>query len=350
MARRSEGWTLYRDARTRKLVVRFRHAGRRYTYSTRTADPREAKEQAARIYREVTANRRRAQPIKGDFEVMCAEWIAATKPEVAEGTSALREIYAFSHWAPFFGKPEALTSAGVRDYTLHRLRYVTRSTVSKELAALRRFFAWLADRGFEVPLVPSIPKSVTGKRAQPRRRVEMAPETVEALIDALPVRTLKGNPVRAFFRVLWETGLRRSTIRRLRVPDHFSRGAREIRITADIDKARYERTVPISAATTIALDEVVPKSGGRIFDPIDYRHSLRSAARAAGLPEHDVERLGYHAFRHGRTTDLLERGGSLPGVAYLVGHKRVTTTNEYAHPRRAAADEALRVAGKKRKR
>jgi site-specific recombinase XerD len=346
MARRSEGWTLYRDKRTRKYIVRFRHAGTRHTYSTRTGDPREAKVQAARMYAEVTSNRRRPQPIRGDLEVMCAEWIAATKPEVSEGTSELRGLYAFKHWVPFFETTSALTSAGVSDYTLHRLRHVTRSTVSKELSAMRRFFAWLAARGFEVPLVPSIPSNVTGKRAQPRRRVDMAAEIVERILAAMPVRTSFGNPVRAFFRVLWETGLRRSTIRALSVPEHYTVGRAELRLTKEIDKARYDRTIPITAAAVTELDAVAPAEG-RIFKPIDYRQSLRTAAKKAGLPEHDVERLGYHAFRHARTTAMLERGGSLPGVAYLVGHKRVTTTNEYVHARRAAAEEALKAVSRK---
>ena len=40
---------------------------------------------------------------------------------------------------------------------------------------------------------------------------------------------------------------------------------------------------------------------------------------------------------------MLEDGGSLLGVAYLAGHKQVTTTNTYLHANRKAAEEVLAV-------
>jgi hypothetical protein len=46
-------------------------------------------------------------------------------------------------------------------------------------------------------------------------------------------------------------------------------------------------------------------------------------------------------FRHARLTDLVSRSGDLTGVAYLAGHKNVTTTNRYVHPSRRAAERVL---------
>lgn len=340
MAGRAKGWTLHRDPRTGVHTVRFRVAGRRVHRSTRREDPREAQIEAARIYAETLSGRRGPQAIRGELDVMLSRWLAAVAPEVAPGTAELFETYVAAHWLPFFRDASALTAAGVADYTRHRLRHVTRSTVGKELSALRRFFRWLEEGGVEVPEVPRLSTRVTGKRAQKRMLVELTAGEMEKILAKLPKSTTKGNAARAFFRVMWETGLRRSTIDRLSVPEHFMSGRAELRITAEIDKARYERTIPITAAARAELELVAPKRG-LIFGAVDYRHTLRKAAARAGLSGDRVEHLGYHAFRHARTTALLDAGASLTGTAYLVGHRHVTTTNLYAHAKRRAAEEAL---------
>jgi integrase len=145
---------------------------------------------------------------------------------------------------------------------------------------------------------------------------------------------------------MWETGLRRSTVRRLSVPEHFTRGRAELRITKDIDKARYARVIPITPAAQAELDALAPKRG-RVFDSVDYRHTLKKAALAAGLDESRAKRLGSHTLRHARTTHLLDSGASLTGTAYLMGHLHVSTTDRYAHAKRRAAEEALGTVGHK---
>lgn len=73
------------------------------------------------------------------------------------------------------------------------------------------------------------------------------------------------------------------------------------------------------------------------------RAQLARAAAKAGLPKHLAGKVSHHDFRHARTTALLDRSASLTGVAYLVGHRRVTTTDTYAHAGARAAAEALAV-------
>lgn len=46
-------------------------------------------------------------------------------------------------------------------------------------------------------------------------------------------------------------------------------------------------------------------------------------------------------FRHSVATELTERSGNLLGVGYLLGHRHVTTTNQYVHARRRAAESVL---------
>jgi site-specific recombinase XerC len=46
-------------------------------------------------------------------------------------------------------------------------------------------------------------------------------------------------------------------------------------------------------------------------------------------------------FRHSVATELTERSGNLLGVGYLLGHRHATTTNQYVHARRRAAESVL---------
>ncbi|MFK7985924.1 MAG: tyrosine-type recombinase/integrase [Sandaracinaceae bacterium] len=174
---------------------------------------------------------------------------------------------------------------------------------------------------------PRPPRTARGTRAQERQTITLSHEQVEAVLRALPHRSQRArHPVRAFFRVMWETGLRRATLWPLRAPQDYQKGSDRLVIRDAADKARYGRALPLTAAARASLDEVCPGEGA-IFPRADLRHLLRAAARDAGLPELAVRHLSNHDFRHSRTTDLLDQGGSLTGVAYLVGHKQVTTTN-----------------------
>ena len=88
------------------------------------------------------------------------------------------------------------------------------------------------------------------------------------------------------------------------------------------------------------MDSLFPTTGN-IFPEFDARHSLRKAARAAGLDEERVQRLSPYDFRHGRGTEWAEETGNLMGIGYLMGHKHATTTNQYLNQNRRAAEAVL---------
>lgn len=136
------------------------------------------------------------------------------------------------------------------------------------------------------------------------------------MLAALPVRSPRsGYPVRAFFRVMWETGLRRGTLWRLTAPGDYRVGSALLHVRAEADKARYERPLPLAARAREELDAVCPDEGP-IFRESDMRHHLAKAGKAIGLAPELVGHLSNHDFRHSRTTHLLDEGGSLTGVAY----------------------------------
>lgn len=104
--------------------------------------------------------------------------------------------------------------------------------------------------------------------------------------------------------------------------------------------------IALSSASRIArrlsaLDSVCPPKGP-LFREVDYRYWLRRAAEDIAMDDHRAERLSLHDFRHARTTLALEKTKNLAGVAYLVGHRNITTTNKYAKPSQRAAEAAHR--------
>ncbi len=130
------------------------------------------------------------------------------------------------------------------------------------------------------------------------------------------------------------------TLQRLRAPDDYRSGAAFLTIRAEADKARYEREVPLTARAHEVLDEVCPNEG-LIFPKFAWRHPLRAAARAAGLEPDRASKVKPYDFRHSVATELTERSGNLLGVGYLLGHRHATTTNQYVHARRRAAESVL---------
>jgi len=194
-----------------------------------------------------------------------------------------------------------------------RLEEVKARTVQKELSALRRLLAWMMERGLvpQAPVVPKLPRRATGT-AHPsgrRKRIDLSPEEMDAIVRALPTRTRDGQPLRGYFELMRETGLRPGTLQRLRAPDDYRPGSQFLRIRAEADKARYARELPLSERAREVLDDVCTDEG-ILFPKFAWRYPLRTAAVAAGLEPDRASKLSPYDFRHGVATELTERSVS----------------------------------------
>ena len=338
MARKPEGWSVRKDPRTGNYTVIFRHAGQRIHRSTRERDARRAQVEAERIYAEVVYGRRTAEVGSNKaIELLFAEWLVDKQAEASEETVAFYTDLASRLFLPFFESLSALTRTSVDDYARHRLRRVRRDTVVRELTALRSFVRWASRKGHlaEDVEVSDPPRRAVGTPVLENVTVELSAEECEAILAALPVRTRYGHPVRALFTVMWETSLRIGTLRRLKVPEHYTKGADALRITQDIDKARYARRIPLTARSTALLDDACPEKG-LLFGRYDYRRTLRTAARRAGLAPDKRKHLSAHDIRHAAVTHAQEVSQNIAGAAYMAGHRRTATTAAYTHPNYSA--------------
>ena len=346
----SAGWTIRWRKGSALAQVRFRHGGTRYDVSTGESDPRKAREKAAQIYGEVVG-RSRLAPARfaatASLAPLTASWIADIEATHDERTAYQYDCVA-TRW-PWLTLGD-ITPKAVADWQRDRLREVTKETVRKHTVALRSFLTWAVEQGHleELPTFAPLPRRATGVRARPAHtREPLSKVQVEKLIAALPIWNTT-SPKHAHHRVrvrdwaivAWETGLRPITIAKLRVPEHFTRGQESLHLTADIDKARFDRDVPLSSAATAALDRCLPKEPGLIFGSHDYREPIEVAGKMA------LKRVVKpYDFRHSRITSWVESGENLLGVQFLAGHKSLETTAKYAHARASAAAGIVRKRG-----
>lgn len=246
---------------------------------------------------------------------------------------------------------------GPARFSLHRLSGITRATLRKETTTLFKFIGWAKLNGLlsSTPARPKLDRGLRGTRTgtQRAKRVDVTPDEAMRIVAALPEWAARGGRgastvgkvanrfrVRDALHFAWETALRPATVARIRVPDHWAPGRTTLTISDDIDKTRFGRTVPLTAQACAILERCAPADGGLVFGAHDYRNHIKAAAAAVLDAERAKDFSGYD-FRHARTTDSINKSGSMLGVAFLVGHKNLTTTNHYAHPAERHAQEAV---------
>ncbi len=339
------------------------------------ADRKKASAKGAEIYAQEIAKPPRAVVTKTarrggvkELERLIALWLHSLESTHAPSTRETWEGYG-GYFLEFFADASGLTEARCAEYIADRLKSVIAETVKKEKTALQSFLTWCETEKHLPPIkVPKLPKRAKGTPHKQRRRVAaipLSPEQVESVIAALPewggrgataAKPVERFPVKARFEVAYETSLRPSTLDRICTPTHYRKGESMLRLTADVDKARYARDVPLSSRARAALDRVLDaldaiarsetgdpeaKHEGLIFGEHDYRLHIEKAATAALPPELATRFCGAH-LRSAQITHLLERPtATLPGVQYLAGHKLVSTTAKYVRPSFRAAEAVL---------
>lgn len=68
--------------------------------------------------------------------------------------------------------------------------------------------------------------------------------------------------------------------------------------------------------------------------------SITQAKDQTGLPV-EKQRLNEYDLRHSRATHWVENSQNLAGVAFLLGHREVSTLNKYVRPSQRAAEQVL---------
>lgn len=319
--------------------------------SLRTRDIEEAKRIAPTVYAEHVLEVRKegasnflVSPTT-DLVGLVADWIVAIGSELGRDTDKTYITYG-RHWKKHFKVLGDVKTSTVGNYQRDRLKEVIRDTVKLETYALRRFFKWLKEQEYlvKVPEFPEIAKKATGTR-KPGRRVKpmlvLSVQQMEAIIEAIPLvsdNKVKGKnfPVRPWFIVARETGLRPVTIDNLIGRDVTVTG---IHIRPENDKNRMERVIPYTPASKEALELVKPKDPNElVFGKHEWNYFFHKAALKALGPE-IADRISKYDLKHGLVTELFDAGAPETGIQFLTG--TVSAIRRYSHPTRTAAEEAI---------
>ncbi len=235
-----------------------------------------------------------------------------------------------------------LSQHSIRAFLAARLAGSSRSTVARNLASLRVFFAFLAREigaanPSEVVNAPRVPKHLP---------LHLDHDDVEAILSACAdkCRNSRGQQRGAWLRnramveLLYSSGLRASELVALDWKDlDFNVGV----IRVELGKGGKQRVVPVGNEAIDALEELHSGWQGRCYDQqavflnrLGKRLNVRSVGRvlSACITAAKLQtKASPHAIRHSFATHLLENGADLRAIQEMLGHASVSTTQKYTH-------------------
>ncbi len=222
----------------------------------------------------------------------------------------------------------------LRAYAAAKLRTSRRSTVSRKVAAIRGFFAFLAATR-KIRRDPAA--QLAAPKSEKRLPVFLPIDDMERLLNGLPRGEAWAERDRAILETLYSSGLRVSELVGLDWPSvDFENEC--VRV---FGKGRKERIVPIGE---IALDALRTyrrelRDGGieRAAVFVNRRGGRLTARSVARFVKHYALSAGTavspspHSLRHSFATHLLNQGADLRSIQELLGHSSLSTTQRYTH-------------------
>jgi len=230
--------------------------------------------------------------------------------------------------------PDVVTKDVVRQYIgfLTTMKMAKRTT-GRKLAALRRYFGWLA-RNQQISVDPTIgvrTPSDTGRLPK-----VLTNEQLGALLhtDDTDQPDWKIARDTAVIELLYGSGLRVSELCSL---DIDSINVKQLAVSV-MGKGGKERRVPVGEPSLVALKQWVALRTEVVANSSTVALFVNS--RGTRLGTRDVRRIidarslaptHPHALRHTYATHLLDNGADLRAVQELLGHADVATTQRYTH-------------------
>ncbi len=236
----------------------------------------------------------------------------------------------------------AIDNLTIRDYmaTLYEKKK-KKSSIHRKVASLRSFLRYLCREGI---LENNPAMLVSSPRVERKLPNHLSIEQMIRFIESPETETVLGKRDRAILELLYASGLRVSELVGLNLSDiDFTNQTLRVK-----GKGRKERMVPFGNHAKEALEKYLGVRGELLIeaDP-DERDPLavfmnyqgtRITTRSVGrmLDKYckqcaDVHHVSPHALRHSFATHLLDAGADLRTIQELLGHARLTTTQQYTH-------------------
>jgi len=237
---------------------------------------------------------------------------------------------------------EAVDYRVIRDYIahLHRQKYEKRS-IARKLTALRSLFRFLVAEELVRANAPALARLPTLDHVLPEF---LYPQEVAALLAAPDADTTLGCRDRAILELFYATGIRRSELVAIKLPD-IDMEERQIRV---VGKGNKQREVLFGEPAAQALQEYLQRvrpqllrnrsdgkqegicflsKSGRPLDAsyiykLVHKYILRAGVSSGISP---------HALRHSFATHMLDGGADLRTIQELLGHVSLRSTEVYTH-------------------
>ncbi|MEO6726962.1 MAG: tyrosine recombinase XerC [Blastocatellia bacterium] len=216
-----------------------------------------------------------------------------------------------------------------------------KSSIHRKVATLRTFFRYLCREGVMESNPAQLVSSPRVERTLPNH---LTIEQMIKFIESPDLDTLLGKRDRAILELLYASGLRVSEMVGLNLTDiDFTN--QTVRVKG---KGRKERIVPFGNHALKALQDYLAVRGELLIeadpDKMDPKavfmnyQGTRITTRSVGRMVDkyvkicaDVHHISPHSLRHSFATHLLNAGADLRVIQELLGHVRLSTTQQYTH-------------------
>ena len=226
----------------------------------------------------------------------------------------------------------------IRSYLAALAKDRKKSSIGRKLAALRKFFRYLAAAA-KIDRDPLLPIH------SPKQEKPLPPfltvDDVFQLLGAIQIKTGLDVRDRAVLEVFYSTGIRVSELVGLNWADvDFQLG-----IVRVVGKGSKERIVPIGEIAMQTLQSYGQEQRTRWRSPCKGETAVFLNNRGGRITTRSVARIvekhlklagiaikmGPHGLRHSFATHLLNSGADLRVIQELLGHASLSTTQKYTH-------------------
>lgn len=284
------------------------------------------------------------------------EWLAAINYSPKTRVNYLRDVKGFIGWldeSTSVGSIVEVTPADLQQYQMAIYNYerpVTNSGADRKrlsvgtqacrLAAVRKFFSWLAAE----QQIAYNPASALQPPKQPQRLPVNVLSRSEAkrLIESTPATKPRDIRDRAILEVLYSTGIRRAELINLTI---YNVDFDNATLRIEHGKGSSTRIVPLTESACTALKLYLEEARCRfVHEPGQVR--LFVSSRSGGpLDDADIVRIVKkaasrakikkpitpHSLRHTCATHLLRGRADIRQIQKLLGHRRLASTEVYTH-------------------
>lgn len=254
-------------------------------------------------------------------------------------SSYLRDIRQFAEW--LLSNEEAMVVDATQLNISNYLSYLesqgkSGATVSRNLASLKNFYAYLVSSGFleKTPVV-----DIHVERGEKKLPQILSGREIELLLSQPITVDAKGNRDKAMLELMYATGIRVSELIDLDVEDvNLEQGA------VKCVGGKKTRIIPLYPGALRALriylqeyrDSLVPSaSETALFVNVNgarmSRQGFWKILKRYQETAHIDKEITPHTLRHSFAVHLLENGADLGSLQELMGHSDISSTQMYTH-------------------